>query len=424
MGFRACRRIAGGSLLALAGLNCAFDGAPAHGADSQAPAAGNPRLAHARAEVERRSDELMATGQIVGLATVVVGGGEVASARGLGRTEAGIGTAVGPDTVFRFASLSKSFASTLVTMLADEGYLSLDARVQDLVPVFELADSRQARAVTVRDLLSHRVGLPYNALDRQLESDEPYPLLVYRLRELPMLCRAGDCYAYQNVAFSLVGDVAFATSGDFYSYQVERRLFHPLGMASATFGREALEANPDHARPHVRKGTGWQTVRAKETYYRVMPAAGVNASVRDLGAWLNAQLGHRPDVIAPQVLATIHSNVVHTPSEARSSQWRRDRLVDAHYALGWRVFDYGGHKVLFHGGAVQGYRAMMAIVPESDAGIGILWNSESALPSGLLPTFLDALLAMPARDWLELDRLSVRRPVIARSKRPARRSGS
>jgi beta-lactamase class C len=67
---------------------------------------------------------------------------------------------------------------------------------------------------------------------------------------------------------------------------------------------------------------------------------------------------------------------------------------------------------------------MMAIVPESDAGIGILWNSESALPSGLLPTFLDALLAMPARDWLELDRLSVRRPVIARSKRPARRSGS
>jgi len=94
---------------------------------------------------------------------------------------------------------------------------------------------------------------------------------------------------------------------------------------------------------------------------------------------------------------------------AKSSGWRRDRLRSAYYGLGWRIYDYAGHTLVFHGGAVQGYRALAAFLPEKDIGVVILWNSESAMPTGLLPTTLDKALGLPTRDWLGPMQAPVRR---------------
>jgi beta-lactamase class C len=87
----------------------------------------------------------------------------------------------------------------------------------------------------------------------------------------------------------------------------------------------------------------------------------------------------------------------------RGSAWRRERVSSAGYALGWRVYDYAGHQPVFHGGAVQGYRGLVALLPESDLGIAILWNSESSLPSGMLPTILDRALGLPPQRWLDVE---------------------
>ena len=92
-----------------------------------------------------------------------------------------------------------------------------------------------------------------------------------------------------------------------------------------------------------------------------------------------------------------------TPGELRGSAWRRERLNGAGYGLGWRVYDYAGHRVVFHGGAVQGYRGAVALMPEKGLGVAILWNSESSLPSGLLPTILDSAIGLPYQAWLDID---------------------
>src|SRR6478672_3826213 len=139
----------------------------------------------------------------------------------------------------------------------------------------------------------------------------------------------------------------------------------------------------------------------KPAYYEVTPAAGVNASISDMAQWLIAQTGHRPDVLSESLLATLHAPVINTPTELRGSSWRGERLNAAGYALGWRVYDYAGHEVVFHGGAVQGYRGVVAMLPERDLGIAILWNSESALPSGLLPTILDRAIGLPYHAWID-----------------------
>ena len=345
---------------------------------------------------------------IPGMAMAIVQDGKILLLKGYGVTDAHGSEAVTPNTVFRLASLSKAFAGTLAGLLVEDGSLRWDTRVADQLPAFKLADLQDTQSLTVRDILSQRAGLTHNTYDRDLESDIPFELLVQRLAQAPLACSPGDCYAYQNVSFSLIGDIVFSVTGDFYSHQVEKRIFHPLGMYDSSYGREALEASPSWARPHVRGAGGWVPIRPREAYYRIPPAAGANVSIHDMAQWLIAQMGHRPDVLSPAVLADVHTPQVPTPDQMHGSQWRRERLSSAHYATGWRIFNYAGHTLVFHGGAVQGYRSEVAFLPDRDIGAVLLWNSESAVPSGLMPTILDRALGLPERDWIELDKLNQR----------------
>lgn len=143
------------------------------------------------------------------------------------------------------------------------------------------------------------------------------------------------------MAFTLIGDVVYAASGSFYEQSVERRLFKPLGMDDASLGLAGIQASSRWARPHVRSRNGWVSLSPKPTYYRLAPAAGVNASASDMAQWLLAHTGHRPDVLPAPLLATLHSTLINTPGEMRSG-WRRERLQSAGYALGWRVAGASG----------------------------------------------------------------------------------
>jgi beta-lactamase class C len=359
------------------------------------------RVEQAAAEIDALSRGILARG-VPGLAVAVVHGDRSVLARGYGVTGGRAGERIDENTAFRIASLSKGFAGTLAGLLVEDGALRWDMPLNQQLPTFQLADATGSAHLTVRDVLAHRLGLKYHTFDRDLEGDAPYPLLAARLGEAPLLCAPGECFGYQNVAFSLIGDVVFAVTGDFYTRQVEQRLFAPLGMAGATFGRDGLESSDRWARPHVRSGRGWVAVRPRENYYRVPPAAGINASIAEMALWAKAQLGHRPDVLSPALLADLHAPLVRTPDQLAGSPWRRSRLRAASYGTGWRVFDYAGEPMVYHAGAVQGYRGMIAMLPRRDVAVVVLWNSESALPSGLMPTFLDRVLELPPETWVDL----------------------
>lgn len=351
------------------------------------------------ADLDRWIDQIEEAGQVSGLAVAVVQGTEVVHERTLGYADADSKEKIGTDTVFRLASLSKAFATTLSGLLIENGLLHWDTTISSVLPTFALADLDSGNKLTIADILSHRVGLPRNTYDNLLEQDQPYPLLIERLAEVPMSCPVGECYAYQNIAFSLIGDITYAVTGDFYYHEVEKRIFHPLGMSSATYGRDALEHSEHWARPHRRNGKSWKAFLPSETYYRMPPAAGVNASLHDMEKWLIAQMGGRPDVLSAQLLETLHKPLVETPHDLRSTPWRRGRLLDAQYALGWRVYQYAGEPLVFHAGAVQGYRAMIGFLPNRQVGVVMLWNCESAAPSGLMPMLFDRYLGLPAVDW-------------------------
>jgi len=355
-------------------------------------------------QFDRWLDGLESSSDVSGLAVAVVKDDKVLLERGIGYANASTREPVTASTVFRLASLSKAFATAMAALMVQDGVISWDTKISNVLPTFALADVNASQKVTVADILSHRVGLPHNTYDRMLEADEPYELLVTRLSEVPMACPVGDCYGYQNIAFSLIGDVTYAVTGDFFYHEVETHIFHPLGMETATYGRDALESTKSWARPHRRAGRGWIPFTPNEAYYHVPPAAGVNASIRDMEQWLIAQMGGKPEVLSPAVLEELHTPRVVTDRERGSTPWRRGRLLNAQYALGWRIYDYAGQTLIFHAGAVQGYRAMIAFLPKYRFGAVMLWNCESAAPSGLMPMLMDRYLGLPEVNWAGIDK--------------------
>lgn len=338
--------------------------------------------------------------EVAGMATAVVQDNKVIFERTLGYADTSTQEPITPATVFRLASLSKAFATAVAGLLIDDGRFTWDTKLADALPFFQLKNADASSQATVKDILGQRIGLPHNTYDQMLEDNVPYEELVRKLDEVTLTCNVGECYGYQNVAFSLIGDLIYAETGDFFYHQVDKRLFFPLGMTTASYGREALESSKSWARPHRQHGAhAWEPFDPKEAYYRVAPAAGVNASLRDMEQWLIAQMGGRPDVLPQPLLDMLHAPGVPTPAEMHGTPWRHARLTSASYGLGWRVFTYGGETMIFHAGAVEGYRTMIAFFPKYHIGMVSMWNSSGSVGTDLMPMVFDAMLGLPHVDW-------------------------
>jgi len=375
--------------------------APAVNADSQElPQA---RVKDTLADYQRWLDRLAERHAVAGLATAVVVDDKVVLERTVGYADASTQKPVTPDTVFRLASLSKAFATALAGLLVQDGKLSWDTKLADVLPYFKLKDAQAGATATVSDILGQRLGLPRNTYDNMLEGEIPYEELVRKLDEVDMACGVGQCYGYQNVAFGMIGDIVLARTGDFFYRLVDKRIFYPLGMTTASYGLAALESSPSWARPHRPSAHGWIPFEPTETYYRVAPAAGVNASLHDMEKWLIAQMGGRPNVLSPTLLDVLHTPGVATPTELRATPWRSARLKSAYYALGWRVYNYGGETLIYHAGAVAGYRTMIGFFPKYHVGVVTLWNSTGPVPSGLMPMVFDGMLGLPHVDWAGIE---------------------
>jgi beta-lactamase class C len=365
----------------------------------------------------RRLDErlrrLVAEDEMAGLAVAVIEGGKINFLKGYGETVGNSGDEVTTKTVFRWASVSKGLAATMVASLAKQGKLSLDDPIAKWAPSLKLPGRGEYKA-TVADVLSHRVGLPQNAYDEKLEDGYDTKQLRTSYAELEPTCMPGTCTAYQNIAFDAASEIVERVTGLPYEAAVRARLFGPLGMEGASVSRDGLVEAKSWARPHAGKG---HPLEVPDAYYRVPAAGGVNSSIYDFALWLRAQMGDAPRVLSPELLDTIHRPRVATPSEQRRIRRFRDRLSDSRYGLGWRSYDYLGHRVIGHLGGVRGHRALIMFDPELRTGVAALWNSTSSQPVGLEMEVMDMVYGLPFHDWLELE--DPRR--IAAAARSARR---
>jgi beta-lactamase class C len=349
--------------------------------------------------LDSRLRQLAAKPAMVGLAVGVVENGRITFLQGYGETLKGSGEPVTPDTVFRWASVSKGLAATMVVKLAEQGKIKLGAPVADYAPDLHLPLGNEHLA-TVGDLLSHRLGLYRNAYDNKLEEGADPSMLRASLGQLNAICAPGTCWSYQNVAFDASSEMVSRATGQSYEQAVRRMLFNPIGMTSGSVSLAGLESSKSWARPH---NAGGRPLPMVDTYYKVPGAGGINSNIKDMALWMEAQMGEMPDVLDARLLDTIHAPYVVTPTERGRLRKFLERLGTAWYGYGWRSYDYAGHRIVGHRGGINGYRSLILFDPAKKSGVVALWNSNTNQPGGLEFEVMDMIYRLPFRDWLELD---------------------
>lgn len=329
--------------------------------------------------------------KIPGGAYAIVQGNKIIATAGFGVRQQGSKAPVDPYTVFRIASVSKTFAAGLASIVASQGHFNWDDKVTQYVPQFSFKTPRYNNQLTVEHLLSQSTGVMPNAYDNLIEANVKPQLILPQFKKIDPLCAPGRCYGYQNVLFSLIEPIMQQTTGKTYAELMQDNIFTPLQLPTASVGLDGFFSTENRAMPHVRARGRWHSTKVAESYYRFAPAAGVNASAVDLGYWLIAQLGHNPAVFSDNLLAQITSKRVKTRRDLRRKDWRR-YLTDAHYALGWRVYQFGQDELIYHGGWVKGYRAEIAYSKEHQLGLVMLINAESNVMNEMGTYFWSAML--------------------------------
>ncbi|MFT6269846.1 MAG: beta-lactamase class C [Alphaproteobacteria bacterium] len=310
---------------------------------------------------------------IPGFAVVVVKKGQPAQFKYYGLTERG-GAPINKDTKFRLASVSKTFTATLVAKQTSVNALDWQSPLSQLTPAFTI-DNYEDSPILLRHIIGQSAGFMPNAYDNLIEANYKRPRILRELGKLDSICKPGYCYTYQNALFGILEEY-YQTQDSSYSKELSSYLFDPLKMKSSV-GRNALEQSGNWAKPHAAIARNkWRKVRVKDDYYRFAPAAGINASIKDMEIWLRAMLLEYPEVVNATMIEQMTQPRVQTKNELRRREWRK-HLITAHYGLGWRVYNFKGIKVNYHGGWVQGYRADVAFSPTLETGIAILMNAES-----------------------------------------------
>lgn len=287
------------------------------------------------------------------------------------------GANISVDTVFRLASVSKTFTSMLMAKYVEQHRLQWQQPIAQIVPNYAFS-SLGENTLQLQHIIGQSSGFTPNAYDNLIEANYPVPKVLSMLSELKPLCAPGKCYTYQNTLFGVLEEY-FTQHHSSYGQALDQELFKPLHLPHASVGKNSLLSSEHWAKPHVAIGKkSWRTVSVRDDYYQYSPAAGVNASMRDMVLWVRALLGEFPQVLDSELVETVTRPLTESKKETYRREWRQ-YLKEAHYGLGWRIYDFNGHKLNYHGGWVQGYRAEVAFTPDYEVGYVMLMNAESNL---------------------------------------------
>lgn len=341
--------------------------------------------------------------KIPGMAVAIVKNGKVVLAKGYGVKEFSKKEKVDEQTLFAIASNTKAFTAAALAILVDEGKLNWDDKVRKYLPYFQLYDPYVTEEMTVRDLLCHRCGLGTFSGDLiWYETSYSTVEVIKRAKYLKPAFGFRSGYGYSNIMFMTAGEIIPAVIGKQWKDFVKERIFKPLGMNTTNIGIEELKKYNNVATPHCVYPNG-KTVTVPYTTSENTKAAGsINSNVLEMARWLNMLLHdgtfEKKQILSKERIWEVWSahNIIPVGRSAKklfpSTHFRS-------YGLGWGLFDYHGHKVISHGGGLDGMISRVALVPEIKLGLVVLTNSINSLPPGLMYKIIDTYLGKTPKDW-------------------------
>jgi len=347
--------------------------------------------------------------KIVGAGVGIVKCDSIIYAGGFGKKDVALANnEVNEETIFRIGSLSKGFAGVLSGMFVEEGLLDWEDKVIDYVPNFQLRNRQWTKEVTLSHVLSHTSGLPYHSFTNLVEEGLDLETIAGRFKRIRGNDKPGDVHKYQNAIFALSGTMIEKVAEKSYGEVIAERIFEPLNMYTASTDYQSLEESSNVAMPHKKYGNRWRSKDINKKYFNAIPAGGVNASATDMAKWMQFLLGHNPNMMTNEGLQSVFQPIVDLPGTHQYyKKW--DGHQESNYAYGWRIHDFVDkvtgipNKVIHHGGYVNNYRSEIAIFPQEDLGITVLFNSPTKLAKTVVPdlhNIIKEVMEMPEEELL------------------------
>ncbi len=378
--------------------------------------------------VDRIVTSTMKAWQLPGVSIAIVRNDRVVFLKGYGTKELGGTEPVTGDTLFQIASTSKAFTSTALALLAAEKKLSFDDPVRKHVDYFHLADLCADSQVTIRDIVSHRTGLSRHD---ELWDNSPFTRedVVRRIGHVELTKPFRSAYQYQNIMFIAAGEVVGQASGMSWDAFMKTRIFDPLAMTRTVISDADWNAS-DHATGHQ---YDWKTGRIspqRPIDTTTIGAGGaIKSSAADMANWLRFQLGNGAFNLVQLTDASLIEETRTPNTVIRMEGLTREANTETNvmsYAMGWTVQDYRGELLVSHGGALNGFRTHVDLLPKRGSGFVIMTNVGRGLALvSMRNSLADLLSGKPGRDWnayyLMVDRRSDEKGEAEKEARLAKR---
>ncbi len=298
-----------------------------------------------------------------------------------GVTNMSIGYPVRDDTLFQIGSISKIWTTVLAMQLVDEGRLSLDAKVHDLLPEFSIRDSPENTAgCTVRQLMNHTSGIEGDAFPDLGRGDDCVERYVRYIGGFPARTPLGGPLSYSNGAFVVLGRIVERLRGMTWDQALQERIVRPAGLrrtwtlpedvirfSSALGHVRAIPADRPVFPAPVKPSPVWQLPRCSG------PCGSVSASVGDLLAFASLFLAGG---VAPNGVRLLSEEACRAMTTETVSL--RDQGVEnVGWGLGWQLPNWGDEPAYGHGGATEGQRAKIVVFPSRRVIMAVLANSQA-----------------------------------------------
>lgn len=334
---------------------------------------------------------------VPGLSIVIVKDGKVVVMKGYGVRDIRTNQPVDANTLFMIASNTKLFTGTALSLLETRGRISLNDPVTKYHPDYRLYDSTTTKLVTLRDLLSHRIGTKtfqgdFTFWNTALSREE----IMKRMRLLKPSQTFRQDFGYCNSCFLTAGQVIPKVTGQSWENFIHDTILAPLEMNSTMTLSTGIAQQPDVAVPFTTSYTNTLQPVPYDNWNNLAPAASIVSNVSDLSHWLMMQLDsgrYQGRQVIPWSAVQRTRDVNITLSSRRSS------FTPTHfmgYGLGLFSTDYNGRQVFWHTGGAGGMVSNVCFVPEERLGIAILTNNDNQNFFELLRyQILDAYLGVP-----------------------------
>jgi len=332
----------------------------------------------------------------------IVKDGELIFSGNFGVKEVGSSDIPDENTLYAIASNSKAFTSAMIGMLVQEGKLKWNDKVKKHLPYFALYDPWVSENTTIRDILSHRVGLgTFSGDNIWYKSDLPAEDIIKHIKYVPKAYEFRAGYGYSNLMFITAGEIIETVTGKSWGENVKERILDPLGMDRTISSVYDLDAKGNYATPHARKGGGNYVIPWVK-WDNVAATGGLISSVSDISKWMIFNLNNGING-KDTLLSKTTRNLVWTPHNNHYVDHTSKNDFNKHfssYGLGWGLSDYHGRMKVGHTGGYDGMITAITLIPDENLGVVVLTNGPKSPIMAATYYALDKFLGVESdKDW-------------------------